>query len=214
MNLPVFDTKGIKKGTITLAPAIFGAKVIPQLMAQAVRVYLSNQRQSPAKIKGKDELAFTGRKMYRQKGTGRARHGSRKVGVFVKGAKAFGPTGEQNYKLALNKKMRRLALFSSLTGKLKDKAIIVVDGLEKIQPKTKLLAKIINKLCPPTGKKKGKILLVLPQVLSNVNQAANNINNVQLSLAKMLTCFEIIKADKIIFTKSSIAVIKDHWLKN
>jgi LSU ribosomal protein L4P len=133
----LLDINGKKVGTINLPPEIFAAEVNPPLMAQAVRVYLANQRKAHPKTKTRAEVNRTKAKWYRQKGTGRARHGSRAAPIFVGGGVAHGPTGEQNYQLKMPKKMKKAALFSALTSKFKEKEILVVKGLEKIEPKPK-----------------------------------------------------------------------------
>lgn len=209
----VYDTKGKKISTVRLPDEIFKAKINQPLMAQAIKVYLSNQRQAPAKAKTRGEVKLSGRKIYRQKGTGRARHGDRKAPIFVKGGKAHGPTGKQNYKRKMSKKMKRLALFSALTTKLKDKEIIVIDGLEKIEPKTKKMVAIINnlKLKTKDKKQKLKIIFVLPQVLKNIIRAGRNITGVKLVQAKLLNTYEVLNAGKLIFMRESIKVIKETY---
>lgn len=212
----VYDTKGKKVSAIRLPDKIFKAKINEPLMAQAVRVYLSNQRKAKAKVKTRGEVNLSGRKIYRQKGTGRARHGDRKAPIFVKGGKAHGPTGQQNYKLKMNKKMKRLALFSALTSKLKDKEIIIVDDLEKIKPKTKEMVKIIKnlKLKVKSDNSKFKITFVLPEVMENVIRAGRNIPGVKLSQARLLNTYEVLNGGKLIFMKKSINVLKETFLKH
>src|SRR3989339_761921 len=142
-----YDIKGQQGEKIKLPEKIFGAKVKPIVMAQAVRVYLSNQRKALAKTKTRADVAKTTAKMYRQKGTGRARHGSYAAPIFVGGGIAHGPSGKQNYKLSLPAKMRRLALLGALSVKAKAKEILIVEGVDKALGKTKQLAWL------PAGKK-------------------------------------------------------------
>ena len=211
---------------MSLPKEIFDAKVNEILMAQAIKVYLSNQRQAPAKSKRRGEITASGRKIYKQKGTGRARHGDRKAPIFVKGAKAHGPTGEQNYKLKLNKKMKKRALFSALTSKLKDKEIIIVSGLEKIEPKTKAITKIISNIKNQISKtpirqtqgrhiknKKIKMTIVLPEIIENVIRAGRNIPNMNLRQAKQLNTYKVLNGGQLIFMKESIGVLKETFLK-
>ncbi|OGD53926.1 50S ribosomal protein L4 [Candidatus Beckwithbacteria bacterium RBG_13_35_6] len=215
-RIDVLNTRGEKSGSINLPDEIFKVKINRLLMVQAVRVYLSNQRQSPAKAKTRGEVDASGRKIYRQKGTGRARHGDIKAPIFVKGGKAHGPSGKQNYKLKISKIMKKKALFSALSSKLKSKQILVVDGLAKVAPKTKEMVKIISNFNPPGGglisNKKMKITIILPRVLDNVMRAARNIKGVNLKQANLLTTYEVVNGGDIILMKESIEVLKETFL--
>jgi len=214
-TIDVYSTSGRKLKKITLPKEIFTVKINQPLMAQAVRIYLANQRQTPAKTKRKGEITGSTRKIYRQKGTGRARHGSRKPGIFVKGAKAHGPTGEQNYKLKLGKKMKKKALFSALTSKLNDKEIMVVSGLEKIKPKTKAMTKIVKslKLKVKSNSSKLKISIILPEVLDNVVRAGRNISGVKLIQARQLNTYDVLNGGRLILMKESIGVLRETFVK-
>src|SRR3989344_6029979 len=119
---PVYDLKGAKSGTLALPKEVFGTKVNNSLMAQAVRVYLANQRQGNATTKTRGEVQGSSKKIYRQKGTGRARHGSLRAPIFVKGGIVFGPK-PRDFSLDLPKKMKRKALFSSLSAKAADSEV-------------------------------------------------------------------------------------------
>src|SRR3989344_7511314 len=145
-KLPVFDHKGTKLTSMTVADGLFAAKINQVLMDQAVRVYLSSQRRGLAKSKSLGEVKVTKAKVWRQKGTGRARHGSRNAPIFVGGGQAHGPTGEQNYKRTLSATMKRQSLFSALTFKLKNDSIVVVDKLDTLKPKTTIFGKLFSKI--------------------------------------------------------------------
>src|SRR3990167_8071260 len=108
----------------------------PQLLAQAIKVYLTNQRQGTKHAKTRGEVAGSGKKIWRQKGTGKARHGDRQAPLFVGGGIAHGPKGNENYKLNLPDKMKRLALRIVLTDKLKDERIVLVKSLKTVKAKT------------------------------------------------------------------------------
>ncbi|MEA3355416.1 MAG: 50S ribosomal protein L4 [Patescibacteria group bacterium] len=205
--MPSINTYNIttKKTTkTTLKKEIFGAKINQPLMAQAIKVYLSNQRQASAKTKSRGEIKVTKKKVWRQKGTGRARHGSKNAPIFVGGAKAHGPTGEQNYKLTLSKKMKRASLFSALTKQLKDKKIMAITGLEKLKPKTKKFHKIFTKLF----KSPQKIILVTN--LTSIKRATNNLTYISLTAAKNLNTYHLLNANQIIFTKKSLKTFEEH----
>jgi len=214
LKIDCYTFAGRRSGQLNLPKGIFGAPINEQLMAQAVRVYLSNQRRALAKVKTRGEVRGSRRKIWRQKGTGRARHGDRYAPIFVGGGRAHGPTGEQNYRLKMSKKMKRQALFSALTSKLKNKQIIVVRGLMKIEPKTRKMNKIINYLKLEKKKEKSnpKILLVLPGILENVIRAARNIANLELAQANQLNTYQVLNSDRLIFMEESIKKLKETFL--
>jgi len=213
-----YTINGTKSGQIDLPKEIFAAKINEPLMTQAVRVYLSNQRQALARAQTRSEVNRTKAKWFRQKGTGHARHGARSAPIFVGGGKAHGPTGEQNYCLKMSKAMKKKALFSALSAKLKDKEIIIVKGMEKVEPKTKKMSKIIENLkisrgagSRPAGKN-SKLTLILPQKLDNVTRAARNIPKVNLIQAALLNTYEVLNGGKLIFMKESIDKLKQTFL--
>src|SRR3989338_2709122 len=145
LNASVFDIKGKVAGHIELPSEIFGAKVNNSLMSQAVRVYLANQRQGTVKTKDRGEVNATTKKIWQQKGTGRARHGSKRAPLFVGGGVAFGPK-PRDFSLTISKKMKKNALFSALSSKLKENEIKILKGLEAVTPKTKIMNGILKNL--------------------------------------------------------------------
>ncbi len=199
---------GKKSGQLNLPKEIFGAPINKQLMAQAVRVYLSNQRKARAKTKTRGEVKGSRKKIWRQKGTGRARHGDKYAPIFVGGGRAHGPTGEENYKLKISKPMKKKALFSALTSKLKAKEIIAIKGLTKIEPKTKAMAEMMASL--PLGKKKS--LLVLPEILENVIRAGSNLTGIDLAQANQLNTYQVLNHYQLIFMEESIDKLKETFL--
>jgi len=209
-RIDVYDTSGQKTGQAALPDKVFGAKINRPLMAQAVRVYLSNQRRATAKTKDRGEVTGSRRKIWRQKGTGRARHGDRYAPIFVGGCVAHGPDGTQNFKLRLPQKMKRAALFSALTNRFKDKAIMVVTGLGKIKPKTKQMAKIIGNLQLGNS----TILLVLPEKMVNVTRAGRNLPSLKLISVDSLNTYQVLKPVKIVLMKEAISKIKEKWISN
>lgn len=206
-KIDLYTLTGKKSGQLDLPKEIFTAPINKQLMTQAVRVYLSNQRKAGAKTKTRGEIRGSTKKIWQQKGTGRARHGDRYAPIFVGGGRAHGPTGEENYKLRMSKPMKRKALFSALTSKLKDKEIVAVKGLAKIEPKTKEMAKVIDSL--KLNKKDKKILLVLPRILKNVLRAVGNIAEVESVQANQMNTYQILNCNQIIFMEKSIDRLKE-----
>ncbi|MGH7246030.1 MAG: 50S ribosomal protein L4, partial [Candidatus Levyibacteriota bacterium] len=155
LKVDVFDAKGKVVSSMTLPKELFDMPINKTLMAQAVRVFLGNQRQGTVSTKTRGEVAGSTRKIYRQKGTGRARHGGIRAPIFVKGGIAHGPK-PKDYTFSLPVKMRRKALFSALSAKVKEGGIRVVSGLSKIEPKTKPVAELLTAIAAE------KVLLVMP----------------------------------------------------
>lgn len=207
-KIALLNTSGKKSGEIKLPQKIFAAKVNEPLMAQAVKVYLANQRKARAKTKTRGEVSGSGRKIWRQKGTGRARHGDRYAPIFVGGGVTHGPRGNQNFKLKMSKKMKRAALFSALTSKLKAKEILVVKGLKEIKPKTKEMAEVIRNLQLDNL----KILMVLPANLKNVVRAGRNIEKLNLIQANLLNTFAILKSGKMVLMEEAVSKLEETWL--
>jgi len=211
VQVDLYTLKGEKKGKLSLPDKIFKVKDNPVLIAQSIRVYLSNQRQSPAKTLRRGEIRATGKKVYRQKGTGGARHGDKKAPIFVKGGKAHGPTGEQYFKLKMAKKMKRLALFSSLSNKVREGKVMGLESLKKIEPKTTKMAEIITNLKLEPDKKKVKVTLVLGKPMVNVLQAGRNLKGLSLKQANLLNPYEVLKAKYLVFEKDSLLKLKDTY---
>jgi len=201
---PVFGLTGKEKGKLSLPKEVFAVKINPVLMAQAVRVYLANQRKATAKAKTRGEVNGSGRKIWRQKGTGRARHGDRYAPIFVGGGVAHGPRGNQNYRLKLPKKMKRAALRSALTAKLKEKEIVLIDGLKKIDPKTKVAKEVLTKVLKDQLDQKKDCLLVLPEKWEKTIRAFRNLPFVDITPVDSLNCYSVLRHDYLIFSPEAI----------
>ncbi|PIZ46561.1 50S ribosomal protein L4 [Candidatus Woesebacteria bacterium CG_4_10_14_0_2_um_filter_39_14] len=206
-KVDLYTLSGTKSGQMELPKEIFAAKINEPLMAQAVRVYLSNQRKAQAKVKSRGEIAKTSAKWFRQKGTGRARHGARSAPIFVGGGVAHGPTGEQNYQLKMPKKMKKQALFSALTSKFKTNEVLVIKDLAKIEPKTKKMKTILEKLA-----KDNKATIILSEKLENVARAARNLKGLNLSQANQLNPYEVLNGGQLIFMKEAVEKLKEKWI--
>ena len=208
LSAPVFDTKGAKAGTVALPKEIFGGKINQPLMAQAVRVYLANQRQGNATTQTRGEVTGSTKKIYRQKGTGNARHGGKRAPIFVKGGVAHGPK-LKDFSLSFPKKMRKAALISALSMRASEGEIKVLSGLTKLEPKTKLMNKLIVKVSESKSKR-NTILLVtsdVPKKLPNIYRAGRNIENVQITSASLLNTYEVLKYKNLLFMKESLEVL-------
>lgn len=208
MKINLYNQKGEKlKTTVELNPAIFGIKPNDSLMAQYVRVYQANQRRGVAKTKTRGEVRGGGKKPWRQKGTGRARHGSIRSPLWVGGGTTFGPQ-PRNWHFKMPKKMRRRALFSTLSEKAREGAILVLNKLDLEEVKTKTMREIVFNLCPGGG-----VLLALPKLDEKVILSARNLSRVDTVLARNLNAFEVLNAKTLILPKDSLKVIEETFLK-
>ena len=196
--LPVLDVTGGKSGKITLPQAIFGVTLKPELLAQAVRVYLANQRQGHASTKTRGEVEGSTRKIFRQKGTGRARHGGIRAPIFVGGGIAFGPK-PIDYRLEFPRKMRKSALRMALSSQYKDEHITVVDGLADLPPKTKKIAETLDAIGVS-----GSTLLVVDNNATNVKLGARNLEDVEVMTVGNLHAYAFIMHTHIIFSKDTV----------
>jgi len=208
LSVPMFDNKGAKNGTFELPKEIFGGKVNSALMAQAVRVYLANQRQGNAHAKTRGEIDLTKAKWFRQKGTGRARHGAQSAPIFVGGGVAHGPR-KHDFSLSMPQKMRKAALISALSQKAKDGEITVVSGFSNIDPKTKVMNQALIKITDDKNGK-SKVLLITsgaPKDLTNVYKAGRNIKNVNIMSANLLNTYEVLKHKNLLIMKESVEIL-------
>lgn len=206
----VLDMTGKVVAEISLPEEIFGEKLNKALIAQVVRVYLANQRQGNASTKTRGEVQGSTRKIYRQKGTGRARHGSIRAPIFVKGGIVFGPK-PRDFGLKIPQKMKRKALFSALSSKFTDGEIKILQDLGKIEPKTKNFVEVINNL--GIADEKRKILIVTGSEAEGLKRAARNVEGVTIAGAKRLNIYDILNNRQLIFMKEAIEDLKEHFLK-
>ena len=177
---------------------LFAAKINNALMAQAVRVYLANQRQGSASTKTRGQVEGSTRKIYRQKGTGRARHGAIRAPIFVGGGVVFGPT-PRDYHLSLPQKMKHAALASALTNALQEGKVIVVSGLSDMAPKTKKMAHALDSIGAV-----GATLLVVSKGVSGVIRAARNIERLDIMPIQNLHAYSVISHQKLVFMKEAL----------
>ena len=210
-TVPVFNLSGKKKGSVELPKEIFGAKINERLMAQAVRVYLVNQRQGTASTKTRGEVTGSTRKIYRQKGTGRARHGSIKAPIFVGGGIVFGPR-PRKFELKLSKQMRKKALFSALSQKFIDQKISVVDP-EGANGKTKELASLLKNLNLLTKKERDNLVLYVSDSNLSTKRAARNIRGVTVRGAQSINTYEVLANKHLVFEKSAVSNLVSIFLK-
>lgn len=203
LNVEIVSIAGLKKGSVALPEDIFGTKVNKTLIAQAVRVYLANQRSGSAYTKTRGEVAGTTKKVWRQKGTGRARHGSAKGPIFVGGGITHGPR-VRNFSQELPKKMKRAALFSALSAQLLENRIVFLDP-EGLSGKTKTFAKMLKALS--LLDKKGKansVLVVLDKENTNLYRSGRNVEGMTVERARDLSAYRVVANQHIIFFKDAV----------
>lgn len=195
----VFNLNGRTTKT-QLPEKVFKVEVKPQTVAQAVRVYLANQRKGTAKTQTRGEVSGGGRKPWRQKGTGRARQGSIRAPHWKGGGVVFGPT-LRDFSLKLPKKMKQKAFFGAVSLKFAKGEVKIVDNFEQIKPKTKELAQALKKLNLPKEK---KTLWVINGESENLLRAGRNLPNLSFCKASSLTVYQVMAAPILIFSKSAI----------
>ncbi|MBI2017506.1 50S ribosomal protein L4 [Candidatus Daviesbacteria bacterium] len=197
LSVPAYSLAGRAAGNLTLPKDIFGVKVNKKLLAQAMRVYMTNKKVMTASTKTRGEVVGSTAKIYAQKGTGRARHGSITAPIFVGGGVVFGPK-IRKVTLNLPQKMRKAALVSALSDKAANKIVWGVSGLEKATGKTKQLASLLKKI----GTKNA--LIVTAEKKDNVIRAVSNIPSVDVLSANLINTFEVLRHDGLILTKEAV----------
>lgn len=198
-----FNLKGESEKAVALPKEVFGVKASAQLMAQSVRVYLANQRKARAKTKTRGEVAKTTAKMYKQKGTGRARHGSYSSPIFVGGGVALGPTGQENWKLKMPKQMTKLALAGALSNRAKDKKVVILGGADKASGKVTEMKELSKKLT--NGKQKW--LLVTTAGQKQMAKAWRNRSGVMVRQSERLNAYEVMINRNIVITDEALAAL-------
>ncbi len=204
----LYDRTGASVGTVDLADALFAAPVNEAVLHQAVTAQLASRRLGTHDTRTRGEVRGGGRKPYRQKGTGRARQGSRVAPHYRGGGVVFGPH-PRSYEQKLPKKMRRLALRSALTAKLNDDAIRVVDAFAMAdEPKTRAFAAVLSALNAGDGHEK-RVLVVAPAKDEPLLRSAANLPSVTVILADSLNVVDLLNADAIVIEQPALARIEE-----
>ena len=202
-KVAVYDISGKTVGEIELSDNTFGQEVNNHVLHEVVKAYLANQRQGTQSALTRSEVRGGGIKPWRQKGTGRARQGSIRAPQWIHGGIALGPK-PRTYRYSLNKKLKRLAMLSALSAKAQAGEIIVVDGLDMGEIKTKTFAGFLASV-----ESTGKSLVVTPEVRKNVVKSAANIPGVRTTIASTLNVYDILNADKFIIDKAAVAKLEE-----
>ena len=213
MKISVYNQKAEVTGEIDLNDKIFAVKPTIHLMAESVRIQASNARKGLANTKTRGEVSGGGKKPWKQKGTGRARVGSTRSPIWRHGGITFGPTSDRNWSLKINKKAKTKALFMSLSDKVTDGKLIIVEGVNLEAAKTKEFVQIMKSFETKLNGLGKNQLLVMPKKDDSLSRASKNIPNVKQTLATSLNITDILKADTCIVLKDSLPVIEKTYLK-
>jgi large subunit ribosomal protein L4 len=205
MEVPVLDITGKQVRTIELPADIFEVEINVGLMHQAYVRQMAGLRLGTHKVQRRSEVSRTSAKMYKQKGTGRARHGSRDATQFVGGGRPMGPR-PRDYSKDMPKKMRRGAIRSALSACLRDGQLVFVDKLTLAQPKTKEMNAILRSLAGEHSK-----LVLVAERDDNVQRSVNNLPDAKTLRASYLNVRDLFKYDRVIVSLDALDVIKQIW---
>lgn len=198
MEAKIYNQKGQESGAVALPAKVFGAKWRADLVHQVVEGMRSNKRAGTADTKGRGEVRGGGKKPWKQKGTGRARHGSSRSPIWVGGGVTHGPLAEKNYKRKISKTMRAQALFSVLSKKQKDGEIVFVDSLKMKEMKTKEAVTVMAALAKATGKrpiasaKKPRVLVALSGRNETAEKSFRNLPQLEIVFLKNLNPLDVL----------------------
>ncbi|MEK7657830.1 MAG: 50S ribosomal protein L4 [Patescibacteria group bacterium] len=206
MTVDIFDKQNNKAGTVDLPDRIFGVKWNPDLVHQILTAQTANRREPWAHTKTRGEVSGGGKKPWKQKGTGRARHGSTRSPLWVGGGVTFGPRKERNYTKKINKKMNRLAIFSALSKKLKENELKIIDKFDAASNKTKEWNKILKNLL---GLKLS--VLMISAAKNNIHRAIGNIPKTDAISSHSLNVYDLLKRKNILIEKEAIEEIEKHY---
>ncbi|MCY3780213.1 MAG: 50S ribosomal protein L4 [Chloroflexi bacterium] len=207
MQFPVLDGAGREVSKVDLPSDIFEAKINVGLMHQAFVRQMANARQGSHNTRSRSEIRATGAKWYRQKGTGRARHGAQSAPIFVGGGLAHGPK-PRDYSKRMPKKMRQGAIRSTLSALVRDDQLVLVDKLDMDAPKTKEIRGFVESLVGDQS-----ALIVVTRGQEAVRKSANNLSKVHTVMANYLNVRDMLKYDKVIMPLDALDVVKSIWGK-
>ena len=202
-NVKVFDMAGKEVGEIALSDVIFGADVNGAVLHAAVRTYLMNQRQGTQSTLTRTEVSGGGKKPWRQKGTGRARQGSTRAPQWYHGGVALGPK-PRDYRIDMNKKTKRIALYSALSAKVAAGDLIVVDQIKAEGYKTRVMVNMLNAIGADR-----KALIILPEVNAQIIKSCANIEGTKTALYNTINVYDILNAGKVVVDKAAVTMLEE-----
>ncbi|HRY62553.1 MAG TPA: 50S ribosomal protein L4 [Candidatus Paceibacterota bacterium] len=212
MEAKIYNNKGVASGSVKLPEKIFGVKWNSDLVSQTLNSMRSSQRAGTADAKGRGDVRGGGKKPWKQKGTGRARHGSTRSPIWVGGGVAHGPKAEKNYDRKVNKKARNKALFTLLSAKFKDGELLFIDNIETKDIKTKNAALTLQNLSKIEGynqlnyKKGNRALIVTPTKSDNTIKSFRNLNTVAVEETRNMDPLTVAKYKYIIVSNPEESV--------
>lgn len=212
MKVKVYNQTGqATQEEVELHPKIFSiSKVKPELVHFVASAILSNMRNTVASTKTRGEVRGGGKKPWAQKGTGRARHGSIRSPLWKGGGVVFGPRPDRNFKKKVNKKVRRLAIFTVLTDRARDNRVLVLDNLQVEGQKTKNLVRELRNFDQAFPAKKTLIVIATKQ--EDVTKAVRNLPNARVSLANNLNLLDLLWAERVVILKEALPIIEKTYL--
>jgi large subunit ribosomal protein L4 len=199
----LYDFSGNLKGSVELPKELFDRPVNKAVLFDSVKQYLANQRAGTAKAKGRSEVSYSTKKPYRQKGTGRARAGMRNSPVWRHGGVVFGPH-PRDYRYAIPRKMKRLALVSALSDKGRNESVVLVEGVAIDKPKTKPFASFL-KAAGLAGK---KVLFVTDAWNDAVYRSTRNIPGIEVTLGRNVNAYGVIRAEVLLMTREGLSSLE------
>lgn len=216
MNAKIYTRDGAENGEVTLPEAVFGVAWNADLVHEVVVGMQANARAGSAHTKDRSEVRGGGRKPWKQKGTGRARHGSRRSPIWAGGGVTFGPRSDKDFSVKINKKVKAKALASVLSKKLADNEVFFVDSLSMDEPKTKDAKAVIAALAKGTGneslvtKRKNATIVVLADRNPATEKSFRNFGNIEVIMAKDINPVELLTYKNVVVAdaKSSVEVLE------
>ncbi len=209
MEAKLFNHLGEETGNIKLPKNLFDNKINKTLLWETVTTILNNQRQGSAKVKNRAEVKGGGKKPWRQKGIGWARHGSIRSPIWRKGGVVFGPKPRDYYKTIPQKK-KTLALLSSLSATARENRIYVIEGINMEEPRTKALVGILSKM----NLTESKVLITMNSIDNKLLLAARNIPNIMIKRTADINCYDVIRADYLVLAKDAISELEKRCATN
>jgi large subunit ribosomal protein L4 len=212
MQANLYNQNAENVGKISLPEKIFGLPMNKDLLHQVVTSQMANRRQPIAHTKDRSEVSGGGKKPWKQKGTGRARHGSIRSPIWKGGGTTFGPRNDKDYSMKVNKKMSRKALFVALSAKSKDSEIVVLDNISLENWKTKEMASIVKKLSQLFSVKHGSLLFITDKKLKDtVERVVKNLTKVDVMEAKDINALDVLARKNLVLFKDSVEVIEKNF---
>lgn len=217
MNLKakVYNQNAEAVGEMNLSAKVFGVKTNPALIHQAVVTQMANERKVIAHTKDRSEVRGGGRKPWKQKGTGRARHGSNRSPIWIGGGVTFGPRNDRNFKMRINKKMKQQAILMALSDKVASEHLTILDKLEMPEFKTKIFNSLVEKLEKKAIKseKKRSLLIIVDKADEKLSFSARNLSGLELANSVNINLVDLLKYRDLVLTKAVVEKLEERYNK-